>query len=82
MLLEKKVILCADDFGISPGINKSICMLAELKKVSATSVMVVYEDWDPYHRSLLDYKAHLDIGLHFILTEAPPLFRLPKKFHH
>ena len=73
MLLEKKVILCADDFGISPGINKSICMLAELKKVSATSVMVVYENWDLYHRSLLDYKAHLDIGLHFILTEAPPL---------
>ena len=73
MTQEKKVILCADDFGISPSISESICRLAEMKRISATSVMVVYEDGDLYHKSLLDYAAHLDIGLHFVLTEATPI---------
>ena len=72
MTSEKKVILCADDFGISPSVSKSICALAERKKISATSVMVVHKDWDIYCRSLVAHKAHLDIGLHFVLTEARP----------
>ena len=32
---DKKVILCADDFGISPSVSKSICALAEKKRISA-----------------------------------------------
>jgi chitin disaccharide deacetylase len=69
----KKVILCADDFGISPSVNKSICYLAEKKRISATSVMVAYNDWSVNGQNLLDFQAHLDIGLHFVLTDTPPL---------
>jgi predicted glycoside hydrolase/deacetylase ChbG (UPF0249 family) len=69
---EKKVILCADDFGISPAVSESICKLAELKRISATSVMVVYEDWHIHSRALLPFQEHFDIGLHFVLTDAPP----------
>jgi predicted glycoside hydrolase/deacetylase ChbG (UPF0249 family) len=73
MAQEKKVTLCADDFGISPSISESICRLAEMKRISATSVMVVYKEGDLYHKSLLGYTAHLDIGLHFVLTDATPI---------
>tara|TARA_B100000315_G_C14530639_1_gene565990 strand:- start:305 stop:1165 length:861 start_codon:yes stop_codon:yes gene_type:complete len=77
MLLKKKVILCADDFGISPSVSKSICALAEKKRISATSVMVVYEDWNILCQSLLEHKLYIDIGLHLVLTEARPL--IPSK---
>tara|TARA_B100000315_G_C14586373_1_gene593246 strand:- start:2656 stop:3513 length:858 start_codon:yes stop_codon:yes gene_type:complete len=70
---DKKVILCADDFGISPAVSKSICALAEKKRISATSVMVVHEDWDIHCPTLAGFHNHLDIGLHFVLTDAPPV---------
>jgi chitin disaccharide deacetylase len=73
MSSDKKIILCADDFGISPAVSKSICMLAEQNRISATSVMVVYEDWNIYCNALLNLKSHLDIGLHFVLTDSPPV---------
>jgi predicted glycoside hydrolase/deacetylase ChbG (UPF0249 family) len=33
--------LCADDYGISPGVNRAICELIERRRLNATSVMVV-----------------------------------------
>jgi predicted glycoside hydrolase/deacetylase ChbG (UPF0249 family) len=33
--------LCADDYGISPGVNRAICELIERGRLNATSVMVV-----------------------------------------
>ncbi|HEY0236213.1 MAG TPA: ChbG/HpnK family deacetylase [Afipia sp.] len=35
------VTLCADDYGISPGVNRAICDLIARKRLNATSVMVV-----------------------------------------
>ena len=54
-------------------VRKSICALAEKKRISATSVMVVYEDWDIHCPTLAGFHNHLDIGLHFVLTDAPPV---------
>ena len=70
---DKSVVLCVDDFGISPSVSRSICTLAERKRISATSVMVVYEDWNKYCRQLLGHKTDIDIGLHFVLTQACPI---------
>ncbi len=33
--------LCADDYGISPGVNRAICDLIARGRLNATSVMVV-----------------------------------------
>ena len=73
MLPSKKVILCADDYGISPSVNKSICLLAKRKRISATSVMVVYDDWNIHNHSLIENKGSVDIGLDFVLTDSCPL---------
>jgi len=37
----RRIWLCADDYGLSPGINGAICDLIEHGRLNATSVMVV-----------------------------------------
>src|SRR6266404_2589041 len=37
----RRIWLCADDYGLSPGINRAICDLIEHGRLNATSVMVV-----------------------------------------
>ncbi|PIT05636.1 hypothetical protein TSA1_36595 [Bradyrhizobium nitroreducens] len=37
----RRIWLCADDYGISPGVNRAICDLIERGRLNATSVMMV-----------------------------------------
>jgi predicted glycoside hydrolase/deacetylase ChbG (UPF0249 family) len=37
----RRIWLCADDYGISPGVNRAICDLLERGRLNATSVMMV-----------------------------------------
>jgi len=39
--LPRRIWLCADDYGISPGVNRAIRDLIERRRLNATSVMVV-----------------------------------------
>lgn len=39
--LPRKITLCADDYGMSPGVNRGICELIARQRLNATSVMVV-----------------------------------------
>jgi len=71
--IDKEIIICVDDFGISPGVSKGILKLAEKKRISATSVMVCYDDWKQEAKPLIDFQNQIDIGLHFTLTGALPL---------
>lgn len=61
--------ICADDFGMSEGINSAVFDLAEREKISATSGMVRREAWLVGARMLrrLD-PARFDAGLHLDLT--------------
>jgi len=61
--------ICADDFGMSSGINSAIFDLAELGKISATSAMVRRGAWLAGAHTLRRIDAHaLDVGLHLDLT--------------
>ncbi|MBC7580617.1 MAG: ChbG/HpnK family deacetylase [Tardiphaga sp.] len=68
----RRIWLCADDYGISPGVNRGICELIERGRLNATSVMVVgpaigRDDV----RALQEAVAtgpHCAIGLHATLT--------------
>ncbi|MET3179063.1 UNVERIFIED_ORG: putative glycoside hydrolase/deacetylase ChbG (UPF0249 family) [Variovorax guangxiensis] len=61
--------ICADDFGMSAGINSAVLDLAEQGKISATGGMVRREAWLAGARMLrrLD-PAQFDTGLHLDLT--------------
>jgi predicted glycoside hydrolase/deacetylase ChbG (UPF0249 family) len=67
------MILCADDYGISPGVSRGIRQLLARGRLSATSCMVGFPDVEDELRALQAYRESVDIGLHFVLTDHSPL---------
>lgn len=64
------MIISADDYGISPGVSRSIRDLAAKKRISATSCMVNSEEALNELDSLKAYRDQLDVGLHIDLSEG------------
>lgn len=81
----KTILLCADDFGLSPGISDGILKLARMHRLSAVSCMVNTESFVLAAPQLLSLKDQVQIGLHFNLTDGyllskvnQPVFSLKK----
>jgi predicted glycoside hydrolase/deacetylase ChbG (UPF0249 family) len=68
----RRIWLCADDYGISPGVNRAIRDLIERGRLNATSVMVVGpaigRDEVDALRAAAATRPHCAIGLHVTLT--------------
>ena len=79
---KRRVILCADDYGISPGVNRAIRDLIVRGRLNATSVMVVaptFSRAEALSLSILNTgAARVAIGLHVTLTA--PFRPLSKNF--
>ena len=75
---RRHIILCADDYGISPAVSAAIRDLIARHRINATSVMVVAPSFSKAEAEALRDAAadHAAIGLHLTLT-APfrPLTR-------
>jgi predicted glycoside hydrolase/deacetylase ChbG (UPF0249 family) len=68
-------VVCADDYGLAPGVNEAIAGLIATGRLSATSCMVGLPDWRPgvaLLRSALQ-ASPADVGLHLTLTDQRPL---------
>lgn len=68
----RRIWLCADDYGLSPGVNRAIRELIERKRINATSVMVVgpsinRTEIDTLNSSVTG-NSDCAIGLHATLT--------------
>jgi predicted glycoside hydrolase/deacetylase ChbG (UPF0249 family) len=74
---ERPVILCADDYAMTPGISAGIEELAELGRLSATSALVTTPHWATHARRVLPLRSCLAIGLHLNLTLGAPLGPMP-----
>jgi chitin disaccharide deacetylase len=79
---QRKIWLCADDYGISPSVSGAIRALIGQGRINATSVMVVAPS---FHRSeavalnaLRTHGARVAVGLH--LTLSAPFQPLSKAF--
>jgi predicted glycoside hydrolase/deacetylase ChbG (UPF0249 family) len=71
------LVVCADDYGLAPGVGTAIRALIEAGRLSATSCMTGTEAWPseaPLLKPLLD---RADVGLHFTLTDHEPLGPMP-----
>lgn len=69
MAETRGLCICADDFGMSSGINAAVIDLAERGKLSATSVMVHRGAWRTGAQTLRKMApAQLEVGLHLDLT--------------
>jgi predicted glycoside hydrolase/deacetylase ChbG (UPF0249 family) len=67
-VMANHIVLCADDYGFSPGISIGIRELLERQRLSATSCMVVFPEFAADGPLLKPYLDRVDIGLHFTLT--------------
>jgi chitin disaccharide deacetylase len=71
-----RVVLCADDYGLAPGIGQAIRDLVARGRLSAVSCMTVGPFWTEEAARLRD-AGDVDVGLHLTLTDQPPLGTLP-----
>lgn len=72
-----RLILCADDYGLAPGVSRAIRRLLDAKRLSATSCMSVGPAWSEHATALRPYADTADIGLHLTLTDHRPLGSMP-----
>jgi predicted glycoside hydrolase/deacetylase ChbG (UPF0249 family) len=66
-----RVVLTADDFGLSEGIDEGILHLLAGGRLAALSVLSGAPRWRADGPRLGPYRSAVDIGLHFSLTEVP-----------
>lgn len=69
---ERRIVLCADDYGISHAVNAAIRDLVLRGRLNATSVMVLTPTFDRAEAQALTIlnagSRRVEIGLHFTLT--------------
>ncbi|MFG1377152.1 ChbG/HpnK family deacetylase [Xanthobacter autotrophicus] len=74
----KRLVLCADDYAIAPGVSEAIRRLITARRINATSVMTVFDGLTEEAETLTAAAEARDvsIGLHVTLTGTfPPLTR-------
>ncbi len=79
----RRITLCADDYGISPGVSRGIRDLLARGRINATSVMVTTPSFSAAEadalNALWEADSGISVGLHFTLTApfrpATPTYR-------
>jgi len=71
--MTRVLTLCADDFGLSPGISAGIARLAHVERLSAVSCITNSKHWPEQALRLQGLPASVDVGLHLNFTEGAPL---------
>ena len=69
----RRLILCADDYGFSPEVSRTIARLAIAGKLNATGCMTAMSNWPEDARRLRDLPEWVEVGLHLTLTLEVPL---------
>lgn len=64
----KRFTLCADDYALSPEVNKGILTLVQSGRVHAVSCLTESTIWPEAAKQLQDTPHEVQIGLHFNLT--------------
>jgi predicted glycoside hydrolase/deacetylase ChbG (UPF0249 family) len=64
--------LCADDYGLRPGVSRCIFELAARGRLSALSCLSNAEHWATAAPALRDLPSSVEVGLHFNLSEGRP----------
>ena len=67
---SKRLIVCADDYGLSPPVSAAIALLAARGRLSALTCMVTAPYWQQAAADLAALPAQASVGLHLNLTEG------------
>jgi predicted glycoside hydrolase/deacetylase ChbG (UPF0249 family) len=74
----RRLIINADDFGLTAGVNRAIAEAHERGIVTSTTLMAnarAFEEAAGLARSLVTRDAHLSIGCHVVLLDGEPLLQ-------
>ncbi|KAA2234685.1 ChbG/HpnK family deacetylase [Salinarimonas soli] len=72
-----RVVLCADDFGLTEGVSLGIVDLLDMGRLSATSAMTTHRWWPRLGPILREAGPEIGVGLHLNFTSGAPLGPLP-----
>jgi len=75
--MKAPLVLCADDYGLAPGVNRAIRVLVLDRRLSAFSCMVTAPAWNSAAVALGEMGAVCDTGLHLTLTDLAPAGPMP-----
>jgi predicted glycoside hydrolase/deacetylase ChbG (UPF0249 family) len=75
--MSDAIVLCADDYGLSPAVSRAILTLAKAGRISALSCMTGSKLWPEHGAWLAEVADKVDIGLHFTLVDEAPLTAMP-----
>jgi predicted glycoside hydrolase/deacetylase ChbG (UPF0249 family) len=75
--MSGELILCADDFAMSPKISGAIAALAAKDRINAISCMAIVRGWAEDARRLDGLPERVAVGLHVVLTDLPALIGGP-----
>ncbi len=71
------IVLCADDYGMTAGVTRSILELADAGRLSAASAMTTMRAWQAAAPDLRGLRGKIATGLHLNLTLGAPLSPMP-----
>lgn len=72
-MTNKRIVLCADDYGQALTISQGILNLLNRNRLSAVSCVTNTSFWPGHAEMLYPYWSQIDVGLHFNLTEGQPI---------
>ncbi|MCC7167127.1 MAG: ChbG/HpnK family deacetylase [Rhodospirillales bacterium] len=73
----RPIRLIADDYALAPGVSLAIIELAEMGRLSGTGAMTISPFWVEHADWIRPLADRVAIGLHFTLTDRPPLGPMP-----
>jgi predicted glycoside hydrolase/deacetylase ChbG (UPF0249 family) len=76
--MPQRLILCADDYAIAPGVSRGILRLIEAGRLTATNCLTVSRFWPEHARWLKPHADKADVGIHLALTMLRPLSTMPR----
>lgn len=75
--MARALIVNADDFGMAPGVSRSILQLLSMGRISSTSAMSLTPEWQEEGAMLKEVEARR-VGLHVTLTDFAPISSMPR----
>ncbi len=73
MAERRPLLLCADDFGLRPGVDEAIAGLVGAGRLNAVSCLVNAPAWRADAQWVVELRRGAQVGLHLNLTEGAPL---------
>ncbi len=81
-MTRSTLTLCADDYGLAPGIGRAIRALIEAGRLQATGCMTGSPHWPDEAVLLKPLEGKAQFGVHLTLTDQRPLGAMPKLAPH